>query len=125
MRTADWFGVSRMVCSPDTADLFNPKVVQATMGSIVRIEVLYQDLKEYILANPGIPSYATMLDGKDLDQIQRVPEGLIILGNESRGISKELAALAQYRIRIARKGSADSLNVAVAAGIILSLIQKG
>jgi TrmH family RNA methyltransferase len=125
VRTADWFGVRRIVCSVDTADLFNPKVVQSTMGSIARVEVLYMDLKEYMNAHPDIPSYAAMLDGKDLDQIQRIPEGLILLGNESRGIHKELAALAQHRIRITRKGAADSLNVAVATGIILSMIQKG
>ncbi len=124
VRTADWFGLSQILCSPDTADLFNPKVVQSTMGSIAHVDVLYLDLKEYIRAHPSIPSYAAMLDGEDLEQIQRIPEGLVLIGNESRGIQKELAAMAHHRIRIPRRGTAESLNVAVATGIILYMIQK-
>ncbi|MFI5124374.1 MAG: TrmH family RNA methyltransferase [Chitinophagales bacterium] len=124
IRTADWFGVSRVVCNPGPADVFNPKVVQASMGSIARVEVLYLDLKGYISDHPGIPSYAAILDGDDLVQMQRVPEALILIGNESRGIHKDLAAITSHRIRIPRKGAAESLNAAVAAGIILSLIQK-
>ncbi|MDP4131378.1 MAG: RNA methyltransferase [Bacteroidota bacterium] len=124
IRTADWFGVRRIICSPGTADAFNPKVVQATMGSIARVEVLYGDLKEYMAGHPGIPSYAATLDGEDLVHMLRVPEALILIGNESRGIHKSLASLASHRIRIPRKGAAESLNAAVAAGIVLSLIQK-
>lgn len=124
IRTADWFGVRRMICSKDTADLFNPKVVQSTMGSIARVEVLYQDLMEYIETHPGIPSFAAMLDGEALDQKIRIPEGIVLIGNESRGIQKELAALAGHRVRIPGSGSAESLNAAVAAGIMLFSIQK-
>ncbi|HEY4154382.1 MAG TPA: RNA methyltransferase [Puia sp.] len=124
IRTADWFGVRRIVCSPDTADLFSPKVVQSTMGSITRVEVLYQDLTEYLDAHPGIPAYAAMLDGEDLEQLQRIPEGMILIGNESRGVRPELAERAGRRIRIPGRGSAESLNVAVATGILLFMIQK-
>jgi TrmH family RNA methyltransferase len=124
VRTADWFGVRRIVCSPDTADLFGPKVVQATMGSLARVEVLYQDLASYMEARRDMPSYAAMLDGEVLEEKLVVPNGLILIGNESRGIRNELAARAQWRIRIPGSGSAESLNAAVAAGIILFMIRK-
>ncbi len=124
IRTADWFGVRRIVCSADTADVFNPKVVQSTMGSIARVEVLYTDLKEYIDARPGTPCWAAALDGEDLEQSRRISKLMLLVGNESRGIRQELSALAQRRIRIPRKGSAESLNVAVATGIILFMMQE-
>jgi TrmH family RNA methyltransferase len=124
VRTADWFDVRRIVCSPDTANLFNPKVVQSTMGSIARVEVLYDDLKEYIVAHPGTPCYAAELDGEDLEQTLHIPRIMLLIGNESRGIYQDLSALAIRRIRIPRRGSAESLNVAVAAGIILFMIRK-
>jgi RNA methyltransferase, TrmH family len=120
LRTADWFGVKRMVCSPDTADVFNPKVVQAAMGSIIRVEAVYTDLTEYILANPGIPVYASSLDGEDLSENIRISDALLLLGNESKGIRPELESLASRKIRIPRRGGAESLNVAIAAGILLS-----
>src|SRR5665213_1217069 len=123
IRTADWFGVQRIVCSSGTADAFNPKVVQSSMGSIARVEVMYGDLEDYARSRPGIPLYAAMLDGEDLGSVLRLPEVLVLIGNESRGIRKELAALAGHRIRIPRKGAAESLNAAVATGIILSLVQ--
>ena len=124
IRTADWFGVKRMVCSPDTADLFNPKVVQSTMGSIARVETSYQDLVQYMDAHPAIPSFAAVLDGEDLDRKKRISEGMILIGNESRGLQQELIRRASHRIRIPGSGSAESLNVAVATGIILYGIQN-
>jgi len=124
IRTADWFGIKQIVCSPDTADLFNPKVVQSTMGSIVRVEVQYQDLMEYLKAHPAIPSFAAVLDGETLSGPIRISEAIILIGNESRGLRQDLSILASNRIRIPGTGSADSLNAAVAAGIILFLIQK-
>ncbi len=124
VRTADWFDVRRIVCSPDTADLFNPKVVQSTMGSIARVEVLYHDLKEYIIAHPGTPCYSADLDGENLEETIHIPRLMLLLGNESRGIYQDLSALAIRRIRVPRRGSAESLNVAVAAGIILFMIRK-
>jgi RNA methyltransferase, TrmH family len=120
LRTADWFGVQRIVCSPDTADVFNPKVVQAAMGSIIRVEMIYTDLTEYIRANPGIPIYASSLEGEDLRENLPLSNALLLMGNESKGIRPELEALATKRIRIPRKGGAESLNVAVATGILLS-----
>jgi len=120
IRTADWFGVNRIVCSMDTADVFNPKTVQSAMGSLVRVELIYTDLREYIQANPDQPVYAGSLEGEDLHENLSMSRGLLLMGNESKGIHPALEALAARRIRIPRTGAAESLNVAVATGILLS-----
>ena len=120
LRTADWFGVNLIVASRDSADVFSPKVVQSAMGSLVRVQVLYTNLEEYIQENPGMPVYASMLEGNDL--VENLPDthGMLLLGNESKGISESLERLATKKIRIPGCGGAESLNVAVAAGILLS-----
>ncbi len=123
LRTADWFGVKRIVCSQDTVDVFNPKVVQSAMGSLVRVELIYTDLGEYIRANSGTPVYASSLEGEDLYEKIKLSKVLLLVGNESKGISPALESLAAKRIRIPRKGGAESLNVAVATGILLSRIE--
>ena len=123
LRTADWFGIKKIVCSPDTVDVFSPKVIQSAMGSIIRVELVYTDLVEFIDKNPGIPVYATSLDGEDLENKIQLSDAFLLMGNESRGISPALEQLAFKRIRIPRKGGAESLNVAVATGIILSQIE--
>ena len=120
LRTADWFGVSRIVCSNDTVDAFNPKVVQSAMGSLVRVEVIYTNLTEYIQAKKDIPVYASSLDGEDIHENIPRSNAILLLGNESKGIGPELESLATKKIRIPGKGGAESLNVAVAAGILLS-----
>jgi TrmH family RNA methyltransferase len=122
LRTADWFGVKRIVCSEDTVDVFNPKVVQSAMGSLIRVEVIYTPLAEYIGSHPDIPVYASSLEGEDLQQNISLTRALLLMGNESRGINPALESLASKRIRIPGKGGAESLNVAVAAGILLSRI---
>ena len=123
LRTADWFGIKRIVCSPDTVDVFSPKVIQSAMGSIIRVELIYTDLDEFIKENPEIPVYATSLDGEDLKNKIQLSDAFLLMGNESRGISPALEHLASKRIRIPRKGGAESLNVAVATGIVLSQIE--
>jgi TrmH family RNA methyltransferase len=123
LRTADWFGVKRIVCSENTVDVFNPKVVQAAMGSLIRVEMIYTGLAEYIRANPETPLYASSLEGEDLLEKLQVSKVLLLMGNESKGISPELELLAAKRIRIPRKGGSESLNVAVATGILLSRIE--
>jgi TrmH family RNA methyltransferase len=123
VRTADWFGVRRIVCSMDTADVFNPKVVQSAMGSLIRVELIYTGLEQYISANPGTPVYASSLEGEDLQENLRISGLFLLMGNESKGISPELELLATKRIRIPRTGGAESLNVAVATGILLSRIE--
>jgi TrmH family RNA methyltransferase len=120
IRIADWFGVEQIICSNDCADVYNPKVVQATMGSIARVKVFYADLPAWLRQQEGIPVYATMLEGEDVTKMNPLKEGLIIVGNESKGISDEIVALVNKRITIPRKGKAESLNAAVALGIVLS-----
>lgn len=120
IRTADWFGVRRIVCSPETADAFNPKVVQASMGSICRVRVDYADLAAVLRSNGEVPAYAATLQGDDLHALPRIRNGFILIGNESRGISRDLVAMCRYQVRIPRRGEAESLNAAVAAGILLS-----
>lgn len=120
IRCADWFGISQILCSRDCADAFNPKVVQASMGGIARVQVLYGVLEEFLSQEPGLPTYAAVLEGTDIRQIKPLSEGIIIIGNESKGISDGVLALSRHRITIPRKGGAESLNAAVATGIILS-----
>ncbi|MBO9201825.1 MULTISPECIES: TrmH family RNA methyltransferase [Niastella] len=122
IRCADWFGISQIFCSADCADAYNPKVVQATMGSIARVQVVYGELAAMLKEEPELPTYAAVLNGTDLRQLQPVKEGVIIIGNESKGISPEILALCRNRITIPRHGQAESLNAAVATGIILSHI---
>jgi RNA methyltransferase, TrmH family len=123
IRTADWFGLKQIICSVDTVDVFNPKVVQSAMGSVIRVEMIYTDLTEYIRENQEIPLYASTLDGEDINQKLSLSNALLLMGNESRGISLTLESMAVKKIRIPRMGSAESLNVAVATGILLSHIR--
>lgn len=120
IRCADWFGIRQIICSIDCADAFNPKVVQASMGSIARVQVLYQPLDAFLQQYADVPAYAAVLDGADLRQAPALKQGIIVIGNESKGISEPVLALCRHRITIARKGQAESLNAAVATGIILS-----
>ena len=120
IRIADWFGVSQIICSTDCADMYNSKVVQATMGSIARVNVFYTDLPVWLEQRSGVRIYAAMLEGKDVTKMSTIKEGLIIIGNESMGINKEVLQYSNEKISIPRKGSAESLNAAVATGIILS-----
>jgi TrmH family RNA methyltransferase len=120
IRIADWFGVSQIICSADCTDMYNSKVVQATMGSIARVNVFYTDLPGWLKQRSGVRVYAAMLEGKDVTKMSTIKEGLIIIGNESMGIDKEVLQCANEKISIPRKGSAESLNAAVATGIILS-----
>ena len=120
IRIADWFGVQQIVCSEATADLYNPKVVQSTMGSIVRVNVMYTALQPWLLASNAVPAYAAALEGRSIRETGRLEEGIIIIGNESKGIAPEIMKLVQNRITIPRVGGAESLNAAVATGIILS-----
>lgn len=122
IRIADWFGVDQIVCSIDSADIYNPKVVQATMGSIARVSVYYKELKEWISIQKNSRIYATVLDGQDVTKMKKIPEGIIILGNESNGIHDEILQLANVKVTVPKKGKAESLNASVAAGIILNCL---
>ena len=120
IRLADWFGVKNIFCSMNCADAYNPKVVQASMGSITRIRIEYNDLPMWLNTNSDVSIYATGLNGRDVTKMEKLNEGIIIIGNESKGISDEVLELAKVKITIPRKGKAESLNAAVATGIILS-----
>jgi TrmH family RNA methyltransferase len=121
---ADWFGIEEIVCSEDTVDFYNPKVIQATMGSFTRVNIVYTDLSEF-LQDKNTPNYITDMDGENVFQSD-FPEAFnLILGNEGNGIRPVTEELADKKITIPRFGSkqnTESLNVAMATGIILGQI---
>lgn len=119
IRLADWFGVKNIICSHNCADVYNPKVVQASMGSITRVRIEYTDLHSFFATNK-ILTYAAALNGRDITKIEKLSEGIIIIGNESKGINEEILKLSDVQVTIPGKGKAESLNAAVATGIILS-----
>jgi len=121
IRIADWFDIKQIVCSKNCADMYNPKVVQSTMGSIVRVKMLYTDLAPW-LEEQDVFIYAAALDGQNVTAMKKITEGLIVIGNESKGISAEIFEQVDVKITIPRIGKAESLNAAVATGIILSHI---
>ena len=122
IRIADWFGITHIYCSQDTADVYNPKVVQATMGSIARVKVEYGDLLALVDSLPAdLPVYGTLLDGENIYQQPLENHGLIVMGNEGKGISPAMAQKVNRRLLIpnfpAGRPTADSLNVAIATAI--------
>ncbi len=120
VRLADWFGIKNIFCSADCADVYSPKVVQASMGSISRVRVEYTDILSWLIENNDVCIYAAVLDGRDITKMEKINEGIIVIGNESKGINAEILKLANVQITIPGKGEAESLNAAVATGIILS-----
>lgn len=120
IRTADWFKVDEIVCSEDTVDIFNPKVVQATMGSLLHVPIRYTDLKDY-LSSTDVPVFGALLEGKNM-YTQPLPyrEGILVMGNEGKGIRPELLPFIQHPVLIPRFGRAESLNVSMATGILLA-----
>lgn len=119
IRTADWFGVDEIVCSKETVDIFNSKVIQSSMGSLFRIPVRYLDLHNY-LSDASRPIYGALLEGGDIYEKKLHAKCIIVIGNEGNGISKSLCSLIDEPIFIPGKGAAESLNAAVATGIVLS-----
>jgi TrmH family RNA methyltransferase len=117
IRIADWFGIPHVVCTAGCADCYNSKVVQASMASIARVAVYYDEDLNWI-KKQTVPIYAATLDGATT--FSKVHAGILMIGNESKGLRAELLALATQRITIARKGQAESLNAAVATAIIVS-----
>jgi RNA methyltransferase, TrmH family len=123
IRIADWFGVEHIVCSKGCADMYNPKVVQSTMGSLGRVHVIYTNLAFWLEENKQVITYAASLAGKNINAIGKLKEGVIIIGNEAHGISEDVISLVSEKITIPKIGEAESLNAAVATGIILSHIK--
>jgi RNA methyltransferase, TrmH family len=122
IRIADWFGIATIFCSNATADCYNPKVVQSTMASLGRVNVVYDDLISVLQKAQNIKKYGAFLEGEDVKNIGKLKEGIVIIGNESKGISSAIKAIIDTKITIARVGDAESLNAAVAAGIIMHAI---
>jgi TrmH family RNA methyltransferase len=126
IRLCDWFGVQQILCSKETVDLFNPKVVQATMGSISRVNISYVDLAHYIL-NSKLPVFGTFMDGKNIYNEKLPSQGILVFGNEANGISVDLEKIINNRIAIPRFGNiqkTESLNVATATAIFLSEFKR-
>lgn len=126
IRLADWFGIDTIYCSDDTADAWAPKVVQATMGSIARVKMVYTDLVA-LIRHTTLPVYGTLLDGTDIYREELSKEGIIVMGNEGNGISPEVRELVTRRLLIPpfRKGdTAESLNVAIATAITCSEFRR-
>jgi TrmH family RNA methyltransferase len=123
IRTADWFGVDRIVCSLDTVDCYNPKVVQATMGSIFRVAVEYTDLTEF-LASSELPIYGALLNGKNLYETELQIPSILLIGNEGKGISPSAQAHIDHPVFIPSYGKAESLNASMATGILLAEFRR-
>ncbi|MFW5758035.1 MAG: TrmH family RNA methyltransferase [Bacteroidota bacterium] len=126
IRTADWFGVQNIICSENTAELYNPKVIQSTMGSFMRVNLFYTNLLDYLKKmKEKVPVYGTLLEGANINKSISDPQGIIITGNESKGINAGLIPFITHKIAIPSMksnpgiSSPDSLNAAVATGIVL------
>ncbi|MGI9137502.1 MAG: TrmH family RNA methyltransferase [Sediminibacterium sp.] len=119
IRTADWFGVKQIVVSADNAGLYNPKVIQSTMGSFLRVAVAQYDIEE-LLSSTHLPIYGAVLSGASLTETTIQTPGFLIIGNESKGIRSNLQPYIKYPVTIPSFGKAESLNAAVATGILLS-----
>ena len=129
IRIADWFGISTIICSEDTVDAWNPKVVQATMGSIARVNIIYTKLPSFLDSLPtDYPVYGTLLDGENIYTQQLTKEGLIVMGNEGNGISAPIRKLITHKLLIPNfnpnSTTAESLNVAIATAITCSEFRR-
>jgi len=123
IRVADWYGIQHIVCSTDCADLYNPKVIAATMGSFSRVQVSHADLCEY-LSIQNKPIYGAFLAGKNIHQSKLAESAFIVMGSESHGISAAVSQLITDKVTIPSFGQAESLNVAMATGIILDNFKR-
>jgi TrmH family RNA methyltransferase len=126
LRLCDWFGIQQLICSKETVDIYNPKVVQATMGSIARVNVNYVDLNDF-LATSSLPVFGTFMNGDNIYKASLPQEGIIVMGNEANGISSELEKIIKNRLTIPRFGAiqkTESLNVATATAIVLSEFRR-
>jgi RNA methyltransferase, TrmH family len=123
IRIADWFGIENIICSEDTVDAYNPKVVQACMGSLARVKVHYASLAE-LLSQIKLPVFGALLDGEDIYDTNFGSEGLVIMGNEGNGMRPEIQKLVSKAVTIPRIGGAESLNVAIATALFCSEITR-
>ena len=128
IRLADWFGISDIVCSEETADCFNPKVIQATMGAILRVRVHYTNLAKWLSEQGVAEIYGTFLEGENIYSAELKKSGIIVMGNEGQGISAEVAECVSHKLLIppypADRCGSESLNVAVATAVICSEFRR-
>ncbi len=126
IRTADWFGITTIIASPSTVDFYNPKVITGTMGSFTRVAVHYLELLPFLTeaAEHKIPSYGAVLTGENIFAYKPVTSGIIVLGSESHGIDNEILAHITTKLTIPKYGHAESLNVGIATGIVLSCLAR-
>ncbi len=124
IRIADWFGVEQIIASEDTVELYNPKVIQSTMGSFMRIKLWYRPLAHFA-SSLDVPVFGALLTGSNLYEQRPLSEGVLIIGNESKGIRSDLLPMVTHPVTIPRIGGAESLNAAVATGILLSHLVDG
>jgi TrmH family RNA methyltransferase len=118
IRLADWYGIKNIICSETTAEFYNPKVINASMGSFFRINLYRRNLKEFLSENKRRKIYGALLEGENVHQVKFASDGLLIIGNESHGIHQDLISLISNKITIPRIGQAESLNAAMATAII-------
>ncbi|NHF60844.1 RNA methyltransferase [Flavobacteriaceae bacterium TP-CH-4] len=125
IRLCDWFGIQHLICSEHTVDCYNPKVLQATMGSITRVNIGYTDLHRF-LGQAKVPIYGAFMEGSSIYQEAFPKVGILLMGNEGKGISEELSAIVSKKVSIPRFGgsAAESLNVAMATSILLNEIRR-
>lgn len=126
IRLCDWFGISQLICSRHTVDCYNEKVVQATMGSLSRVQINYLDLESY-LTHADLPSYCADMDGENVYEAALPSTGILVMGNEANGISENIKSCCTHQIRIPRFGTnqvTESLNVATATAILLSEFRR-
>jgi TrmH family RNA methyltransferase len=118
IRIADWYGIKKIVASGDTVDFYNPKVISATKGSFIRVQIFYTDLEKF-LSNTKIPILGAFLGGENIHKFNFPKAGILVMGNESRGIGQEIEKCVTQKITIPSFGGAESLNVAIATAVIL------
>jgi len=123
LRTADWFGIEHVFCL-QCVDVYNPKVVQATMGAFLRVKVIQTDAEVVFERWNGLPVYGTFLDGENMYETELTQEGFIVIGNEGRGIRPEIESFITHKIKIPAYGNAESLNAAVATGIVCAEFRR-
>lgn len=117
IRVADWYGIKKLVFSPQTAEFYNPKVIQATMGSFTRVQFFYEDLGK-VFDKWKVPVYGAFLDGENIHQLKKPAAGVLLMGNEAKGISSEMEKKVTQKVTIPGFGEAESLNVAIATAIL-------
>jgi TrmH family RNA methyltransferase len=124
IRVADWYAIKAIICSEDTVEMYNPKVISASMASFLRVDLFYTNLEKYLTTHSQSGVYGALLNGENLHQTQFAKGGLLVMGNESKGIRAELLPLIRHKITIPKFGQAESLNVGVATAVILDNLRR-